>query len=192
MISFVAFKQYLFNMEPWIPIAFDFVKWIMIAVVFVWITNRSLDEWLKHKQRLSLHQMQIDKSNKSFNQKLQAYERLMLFLDRISIPNLIMRLQSPESRTDLLSVSMLISIQKEYEHNVTQQLYVKDNLWHIITLIKDEISAGISIASEEQSLGSNSDFINAVMEYHQTKGQILIAKGQQAIKEEAGLILHNN
>jgi hypothetical protein len=177
-------------MEPWIPIAFDFVKWIMIAVVIVWLSNRTLDELLKHKQRLSLHQMQIDKSNKSFNQKLQAYERLMLFLDRISIPNLIMRLQSPESRADLLSASMLISIQKEFEHNVTQQLYVKDNLWHIITLIKDEISAGISIASEEQVLGSNSDFINAVMEYHQTKGQILIAKGQQAIKEEAGLILN--
>ncbi|HMW75898.1 MAG TPA: hypothetical protein PKD40_09585, partial [Saprospiraceae bacterium] len=58
--------------------------------------------------------------------KLQAYERLSLFCERISIPSLILRLNQPGMNTQALRYAMLISIQKEFEHNITQQMYISE------------------------------------------------------------------
>jgi hypothetical protein len=178
-------------MEPWMLKLMDFAVWLMLAIVVIWLSQKLLDEWMRHKTRLNAQSLQMDKAGKSFHQKIQAYERLILLLDRISIPNLIMRLQSPDMTTESLSAAMVISIQKEFEHNVTQQLYVKDNLWNIITLIKDELSASISLIADEPQAMSVGDFIKSVMDYHSKKGTVLIAKGQAAVKEEAGLLLHH-
>jgi hypothetical protein len=179
-------------METWMSKLLVFAIWLMIAVVVIWLSQKLLDEWMRHKTRLSAQQMNMEKANRSFQQKIQAYERLILLLDRISIPSLIIRLQEPGATTEMLSNSMIIAIQQEFEHNVTQQLYVKDNLWNIIVLIKDELSASISLVADEHPGLDAGDFIRSIMEYHQKKGQLLIAKGQSAVKEEAGLLLHHN
>ena len=179
-------------MEPWMSKLMGLAIWMMVLVVVIWLSQKLLDEWMRHKTRLNAQQMQMEKLSKSFHSKIQAYERLVLLLDRISIPNLILRLQEPGATAEMLSTSMIIAIQQEFEHNVTQQLYVKENLWNIIVLIKDELSASISLSVDEQPGISAGDFIRAMMDYHQKKGQLLIAKAQAAVKEEAGLLLHHN
>jgi predicted histidine transporter YuiF (NhaC family) len=177
-------------MEHWGIEIFSLAKVIMILVALIWVINKVMEEWINYKKQRNYQNIQNEKTSRSYGAKLQAYERLVLLLDRISVPNLIMRLQEEGMTCDSLSAAMLISIQKEFEHNITQQLYVKDNLWSIITLIKDELSAGISICADEHANAPVREFIRAVMDYHQKKGQMLISKGQQAIKEEAGLLLH--
>jgi hypothetical protein len=176
-------------MEIWLPILLDLFKWILISVVAIWVVGKITDQYLGMQQSLFLQKQQAERASASFNQKIQAYERLILFLDRVSVPSLIMRLQSQGMTTDMLSSSMLIAIQKELEHNVTQQLYIKENLWQIILLIKDELSAAISSEADNSDNQQLSAFISALMRFHQTRGNTLISKGQKAIKEEASLII---
>jgi len=85
--------------------------------------------------------------------KLQAYERLMLLCERISIPNLTYRLANKDITKDQLQTAMMIAIQQEYEHNLTQQIYVSDKLWDIINLAKDQTIQIISKASESMQVG---------------------------------------
>jgi len=85
--------------------------------------------------------------------KLQAYERLMLLCERISIPNLTYRLANKDITKEQLQTSMMIAIQQEYEHNLTQQIYVSDKLWDIINLAKDQTIQIISKASESMQAG---------------------------------------
>jgi hypothetical protein len=47
----------------------------------------------------------------------------------------------------------MIAIQQEYEHNLTQQIYVSDKLWDIINLAKDQTIQLISKASEGMQAG---------------------------------------
>jgi len=176
-------------MEIWLPILLDLFKWVLISIVAIWVVGKITDQYLGMQQSLYLQRQQAERSASSYNQKLQAYERLILFLDRVSIPNLIMRLQTQGMTTDMLSSSMLIAIQKELEHNVTQQLYIKESLWQIILLIRDELSASISAEADNAENQQLSAYISALMQFHQSRGNTLISKGQKAIKEEASLIL---
>ncbi len=85
--------------------------------------------------------------------KLQAYERLMLLCERISIPNLTYRLANKDITKEQLQTAMMIAIQQEYEHNLTQQIYVSDKLWDIINLAKDQTIQLIGKASEGMQAG---------------------------------------
>ncbi|MCF0207745.1 MAG: hypothetical protein HUK15_10000 [Bacteroidales bacterium] len=61
--------------------------------------------------------------------RLQAYERILLFLERISPNSVIIRLQTPNMTVAELHKQMLITIRTEFEHNLSQQLYVSSEAW---------------------------------------------------------------
>ena len=68
--------------------------------------------------------------------RLQAYERLTLFLERISIPNLVVRVV-PKSTNKADYENLLIkNIENEFEHNLSQQIYMTDDCWNIIKTAK--------------------------------------------------------
>jgi len=69
--------------------------------------------------------------------RLQAYERMALFLERISPNKLIVRV-NPNSSDKADYESLLIaSIEQEFDHNLSQQIYVTDDCWSIITAAKN-------------------------------------------------------
>ncbi len=60
---------------------------------------------------------------------LQAYERLLLFLDRNADEKIALRTpQGDLTNTDYAAL-LIQQIQQEFEHNLTQQLYVSNELW---------------------------------------------------------------
>ncbi|MEA3316508.1 MAG: hypothetical protein U9R54_00945 [Bacteroidota bacterium] len=64
--------------------------------------------------------------------RLQAYERLSLFLERISIESLVMRTGDNKSSAKQIHTELLKTIRDEYNHNVSQQVYVSLQAWEII------------------------------------------------------------
>jgi hypothetical protein len=70
--------------------------------------------------------------------QLQAYERLILLTDRIAIPNLIQRVnQSGLSAREMQSL-LTHSIRQEFEHNITQQIYVSPEAWDAVRNFKEQ------------------------------------------------------
>lgn len=70
--------------------------------------------------------------------RLQAYERIILFLERISPNSVIMRLQTPNMTVQQLHKEMLITIRSEFEHNLSQQLYLSVEAWEQIRNAKEK------------------------------------------------------
>lgn len=70
--------------------------------------------------------------------KIAAYERLTLFAERNKIDNLINRFYQPGLDTQTMRQLMLQSIREEFDHNVTQQLYVKAPIWDAVSKIKEQ------------------------------------------------------
>lgn len=70
--------------------------------------------------------------------QLQAYERLILLTDRIALPNLIARVNTPGvSARDMQSL-LTHSIRQEFEHNITQQIYVSAEAWSAVRDYKEQ------------------------------------------------------
>ena len=71
--------------------------------------------------------------------KLQAYERLTLFLERISPESMIVRIQDPKMTSGFLHQALLKTIRAEYEHNLSQQIYVSTNAWAVVKTAKENV-----------------------------------------------------
>jgi hypothetical protein len=70
--------------------------------------------------------------------QLQAYERLILLTERIALPNLIGRLKQDGMTARQMQAVLTESIRQEFDHNVTQQIYVSTESWDAIRNLKEQ------------------------------------------------------
>lgn len=103
------------------------------------------------KDNLQIEAMKNRASVKERNDalKIQAYERLILLCERIDPMNLYLRLNTGDITAKQMQEAMLVAIQQEYDHNLTQQLYVSSQLWSILTLAKDQMSSIVSQCGDQ-------------------------------------------
>jgi hypothetical protein len=71
--------------------------------------------------------------------KLQAYERLIMFLERISPDSIIMRHTQQVKTAKELQSSLLNTIRAEYEHNLSQQIYISSQAWEMVKNAKAKL-----------------------------------------------------
>jgi hypothetical protein len=83
--------------------------------------------------------------------RLQAYERMSLFLERISPSSLLLRLAPSATNAIELQHILLNDIREEYNHNVAQQIYISNDTWDQIGFAMNEVIADINKAAAEVS-----------------------------------------
>lgn len=70
--------------------------------------------------------------------QLQAYERLVLLCERISLPSLISRVSQPGLSAREMQVFLIESIKQEFEYNISQQIYVSTISWDAVRNLRDQ------------------------------------------------------
>ncbi|MBU2929978.1 hypothetical protein [Winogradskyella psychrotolerans] len=81
--------------------------------------------------------MQKDLQKESFPLRLQAYERMSLFLERIAPSKLLTRVNPTSSNKEDYESLLIATIEQEFEHNLSQQIYVSDQCWSITQAAKN-------------------------------------------------------
>ena len=69
--------------------------------------------------------------------RLQAYERMVLFLERINPTKLLIRITPISENKNDYENYVIAQIEQEFEHNLTQQIYMSDDCWTIIMTAKN-------------------------------------------------------
>ncbi len=69
--------------------------------------------------------------------RLQAYERMTLFLERITPANVVFRIKAQNNDKQAYEMSLLHTIETEFEHNLAQQIYITDECWNVISSAKN-------------------------------------------------------
>ena len=87
--------------------------------------------------------------------RLQAYERIILFLERISPNSVIVRLQTPNMNVEQLHTEMLVLIRSEFEHNLSQQLYLSVDAWEMVRNAKEKTIQLINSCLEDLDTKDN-------------------------------------
>lgn len=122
--------------------------------------------------------------------RLQAYERLSLFCERIQLPNLLLRIREEGMTAKQLQLALQLSIQQEYEHNMAQQIYVSPALWQIVQLAKnDSINMLASMSEHVSSDATGTEFSKALFTELRKKPNASLDKALEAIKTEAQALL---
>lgn len=83
--------------------------------------------------------------------RVDAYQRAVLLMERIHPNSLVMRLHNPGHPAKKFQSDLLQSIREEYDHNVSQQLFVSPQAWEMVRNSKEETIKIINIAGNQMS-----------------------------------------
>lgn len=126
---------------------FYFVPALLVFGTAFFLMKRFLDS----QYRLKLIEAKLQTQKDIIPLRLQAYERLTLFLERISLNNLLGRVYQPGLTVREFHLELLSSIRSEFEHNVTQQIYVSQEVWNAVRIAREEIVKMINSAASSIS-----------------------------------------
>jgi hypothetical protein len=101
--------------------------------------------------------------------RLQAYERIILFLERISLESLLVRISTSEMNASQLHTAMLSTIRSEFEHNLSQQIYMTPQAWEVVknarsNMIKIINSVAEKMSPESTGLALSRQLLETIME----------------------------
>jgi hypothetical protein len=86
--------------------------------------------------------------------KLQAYERIVLFLERISLESLLVRVSSTDMKATQLHSTLLTTIRSEFEHNLSQQIYMSPQAWEVVRNARSNMIKIINTEAEKMPLNA--------------------------------------
>lgn len=91
------------------------------------------------KSDVGLQKFKLDKEERKITTtlRLQAYERMTIFLERISPANIVFRIKAQNEDKKAYEMSLLHTIETEFEHNLAQQIYISDQCWNVISSAKN-------------------------------------------------------
>jgi len=168
------------------PLVVVLIAVYMMLRYFLKENARQFD-FLRNEQDLQRLKLSVDKKINSdkiiIAHKLQAYERMALFLERISPPNLITRSIIPGQKAKDLQMQLLRIIREEYEHNLSQQIYISSSSWELIKTAKEEVSGLINSSMDAEMIDKDAGtYAQQIL----TKGieKDSIEKAMQSLKSE--------
>lgn len=100
--------------------------------------------------------------------RLQAYERMSLFLERISPSSLLVRVEPGRNKKEEYASLLIKTIEQEFEHNLAQQIYVSKECWNVIKASKNATIANIRKTAAKEEIEDADQFrqhiLNSLLE----------------------------
>jgi len=141
----------------------EFLKVLLPAVIILIVVYFMMREFTKHNSKQikflrdeqELQKLKLNNDLRSSSQKIiiplkfQAHERMALFLERITPSNLIPRVLKPSMNVEKLHAQLLAIIREEYEHNMSQQLYVSNQSWDLVRNAKERLVSIINTSASK-------------------------------------------
>lgn len=127
---------------------FDLLKITIPAALVLYGVYLTVRSFLNKEFEKHLAQAKINNSATAFPIRLQAYERMALFLERIAINNLIIRLNQKGMSSAHFQQFMLSEIREEFNHNLSQQIYMSDESWNHIKNAMEDVVVLINQSAE--------------------------------------------
>jgi hypothetical protein len=120
------------------PYLLDIVKYTVSGLGVVWIAFYLIKPYFDRSEQIQLLEFKKSVSNQTLPLRLQAYERLVLFIERANPANMLIRLNAGEYSAAELNSIIISEIRNEYQHNVTQQIYVSSRAWAVIKRVRED------------------------------------------------------
>lgn len=128
---------------------------VLFGAVYYFTTKWYKVQTEKHKMMFlntnSSPALEVNNSNANgkvfFPLQIDAVQRLVLFLERVALNNMVMRLLNPGMPARAFQQKLLDSIRSEFEHNLAQQVYISSEAWEVVKQSKEEVIKIINMAA---------------------------------------------
>jgi hypothetical protein len=187
MESFKGISNVLLYFVPALLVLFG-----MFAVMKRFLDNQNAmtRKFLERDLQMKTIEDKNSRSRESVPMKLQALERLILFLERISPNSLLVRVHRGGMAASQLQSELVATIRAEFEHNLSQQIYVSEQAWEEVKDAKEEMiriinNAFSHVGANASGIQMSSQIFEQVLKMENVPTQ----KAVDFIKSEAKKIL---
>jgi hypothetical protein len=145
-------------------VLFEILKYALPSIFLLILTYMMLTNFMENEEKRRSYFLKKETQKSALPIRLQAYERLSLFLERITPDRLLVRLHSQGLDAKQYQALLVESIRAEFEHNLSQQIYVSEEAWRLVVDAKSA-TVGIinNIANEFDSKAEGLELRKAIL-----------------------------
>ena len=133
---------------------------IVLITAYLVIRNMLKDERSRRQQEITFQTVKLITPV-----RLQAYERVILFLERIAPESLLLRISNPEMNARQLHTVLLTTVRTEFEHNLSQQIYMTNDAWEMVRNAKNTVVRIINkVASDLPPAATGEELARTLLE----------------------------
>jgi len=125
-------------MDVWV-VLLEMVKILVPALIIFAVTYTLLNNFFKNEYNKRLLELKTKNQDILTPVRLQAYERLVLLLERISPNSLVMRVNKHGMTASQFKSELIATINEEFSHNLSQQVYVSIQAWTLVRAVKEKM-----------------------------------------------------
>lgn len=158
---------------------------IVILIATVYLVKQFTQGRDAEQKTAVMAELKKDDRKHTLPLRLQAYERLALFLERISPGYLVLRVHKSHMTAGMLHENLTATVREEFEHNVTQQIYVSEKAWQKTRQAKEETIRLFNLAYSQVGDGpSATDLSQKIFEMVGRLSHTPSDEAMMAIKDE--------
>ncbi|MDX9725132.1 MAG: hypothetical protein RBT38_02010 [Bacteroidales bacterium] len=157
----------------------DILKIILPALVVFFTAWVLLRNMIRNDQDRRRQEIVMQGARSVTPIKLQAYERIVLFLERISLESLLLRVSTPGMTAGELQSALLSTVRSEFEHNLSQQIYMSPQAWEVVRNARSSVIRLINSEAEKMkdsdpSIELSRQLLSRVMELDKEPTRVAI------------------
>ncbi len=147
----------------------EILKYALPSIFLLILCYMMLSNFMDNEEKRRLYFLKKETQKSALPIRLQAYERLSIFLERITPDRLLVRVSSKDLTVKQYQNVLSHAIRTEFEHNLSQQIYLSDEAWRMIVTAKSATVGIINNVAEELDAASegvelSKRLLNRVME----------------------------
>ena len=131
------------------------IGYILPAVVTGLVAYYMFNGFIKQQNSEKNLELLAQKKKESLPIKLQAYERMLLFCERINPVKMLVRVKPLSENTQDYLQLLIASVEQEFEHNLVQQIYISNDSWTAILATKNAIINKLKQVAETSNTANN-------------------------------------
>lgn len=160
---------------------------VLVAVIVFLTAFFAIKNFLENEQKKQLLELKFNSKKLVTPLRIQAYERLALFLERIEPNQLILRLNNADLSSEQFRTILLAAIRAEYDHNLSQQIFVSSEVWNSIIQVKEETIKIINLCAGHLTAEATAlDLASTILEQVAVKPPN--ERAMELLKEEVRLL----
>ena len=125
-----------------VTVLLEILKYTLPALIVFLTAYYLLSKYMQKDAAEKVVELKMKRDKEIVLLRLQAYERLALFLERINFAPVISRVRTTDMLSSELQYAIVKNIREEFEHNLSQQIYVSSSAWNLIVQAKEEMMKG--------------------------------------------------
>ena len=163
----------------------EILKYCIPAICVLLATWLVMHKFYKSETEKRLWELKRISQKEISPLRMRAYERLALLLERTTPEHMLVDINLAEMTPLQVQAQLMHTIRQEFDHNLSQQIYVSDEVWNLIENAKQQTVAFVnSIAQQLPANSTALDYAKTLITAYRTNGDTPNEIALQALKDE--------